>query len=146
MKTYEEYVEIGRRRQKHGIELERWDSDNAWRQACVEASQESPWQSLYRELLLLRVREPGMVLRYYGISPKSERAIEHTRGMISLLSDREREVIIAGDFTKLVDILYEEDPKREYEVGLYEEQSKLTPVFVEENHKRFLEKGMRAFR
>lgn len=128
------------------ITVGRWEDDHSWSAACLSLTSETPYRALHRELTLLRVREAGFVLRYFGFHPNSDVSNHHAREMIGLLSDRERKEISDGNFAKLVAILYEPDLKREKKMAKYEDDCTYTPEFVLMNERQFQEKGMRGFR
>lgn len=128
------------------ITIDRWENDDSWMGACLSLTSETPYRALHRELTLLRVREAGFVLRYFGYRPEGEKSVGHALEMIRLLSDRERKEISDGNFGRLKSLLYEPDVKRETKMAKYAEDCGATPDFVLANQKHFSEKGLKALR
>lgn len=130
------------------ISIQRWENDAAWLRELGVAPSDTPWRSLRKDLLYLRVREPSFVLRHFGIDPESLKAIEMVRAKMAylLMSERDRDEIMAGNYAKLIEALYEPNAALDAKMEEYRRGSEGTPDFVVENQRRFAEKGLRAFR
>lgn len=85
--------------------VERWWNDDRWREWIAEQpAPTTPWQGLRMQLAQAKIREPGTLLRSFGILPISEKATAKILGRLEIEPLIMRR-IAAGDDALLLELL-----------------------------------------